>query len=468
MDDVMRVLQMLQDGKISAKEAEDLIAALRGEPKGAAPPTQESKPEETGSGSPKGPRFPKAPKIDVTDLGEAISRAVSQFQPDKIIRQVQTRVRTASRAGAHWTTTINERVRAWTDGPDSRPLNPSAMPEHREAHESEHHLEPSALVTIENPLGDIHLTGADVSLATVRVRKHVWAGRAEDLKAAAGRMDVNIHGTDSRLDVKVDAPDGFRDGTVDIEVELPRAVAVRASTHFGEIHISELAARAEAATTSGNLRIRDVASDVRAETASGELTLERIDGQATAATQSGDIRASEIRRGLFANAASADLNIENVEGGRVECKSVSGDVTVTHVGMLAPLDISVESVSGDASLSDANGNVALKSVSGDVKATGISATRLQAHTVSGDVDISLRDAFSGSMHAGTLSGDVTVALPRGSNVRVSLSTSSGELRCDHDAQNVVATQTIWQGQIGTGAGTLNVQTISGDTLVREA
>jgi DUF4097 and DUF4098 domain-containing protein YvlB len=468
MDDVMRVLQMLQDGKISAQEAEDLISALRGEPKGATPPRTDAKPDESGSGTDKAPKSPKPNRIDISEFGDSLFKTVSQFQPDKIIRQVQSRIRSASRAVTHGTTTLNERVRAWSDGPDTRPLNPGALPEHREAHESEHHLDPSAIVTIENPLGDVHLAGADVDIATVRVRKHVWAGRAEDLKALAQRMDVNIHGTDSRLDVKVDAPEGYRDGTVDIEVSLPRAVAVRASARFGEIHISDLRARAEAATTSGNIRIRDVAADVRAETAGGELTLERIEGQATVASLSGEIHAREIRRGLFANATSGDVTVESVEGGHVECISVSGDVTATHVGTLAPLDINVESVSGDAVLTDAQGNIALKVVSGDVTATGISATRLQAQTVSGDVSISLREPFSGTMNAGTLSGDVTIALPSSSNVRVSLTTTSGELRCDLDAQNVVATQTIWTGQIGTGAGTLNVQTRSGDTLVREA
>jgi hypothetical protein len=48
-ENVMRVLQMLQEGKISAQEAETLIAALRGEAPGAheaEKPTVESNTEE--------------------------------------------------------------------------------------------------------------------------------------------------------------------------------------------------------------------------------------------------------------------------------------------------------------------------------------------------------------------------------------------------------------------------------------
>jgi DUF4097 and DUF4098 domain-containing protein YvlB len=72
------------------------------------------------------------------------------------------------------------------------------------------------------------------------------------------------------------------------------------------------------------------------------------------------------------------------------------------------------------------------------------------------------------MQVNTVSGDVILAFPEGSNVRVVLSTSSGDLRCDHDAHDVSATTPLWTGQIGTGAGTLNVQTISGDTHLQRA
>ena len=93
-------------------------------------------------------------------------------------------------------------------------------------------------------------------------------------------------------------------------------------------------------------------------------------------------------------------------------------------------------------------------------------TFLQAQTVSGDVQVALRDVFSGTLQVNTVSGDATLHLREGSNVRASLSTTSGDLRCEHDAHEVVATETLWTGQIGTGAGTLNVQTISGDIHIQ--
>jgi DUF4097 and DUF4098 domain-containing protein YvlB len=466
-DNVMRVLQMLQDGKITAQEAEMLIAALRGEsasPGGTARKEDEKKEEKAFLG---GFDF-KPPKLDLDDLGERISKAVSKVQPEKIVKRVQAQLRSASRAGAHWGATVTARVRTWTDGAGTRPTNDAGLPEQTDTHEQEFHLEAGAFVTVENPLGNVHLTGHSDGPAKVIVRKVAWAQRSEDLQATLDRMQVDMHGTDSRLDIKTSAPDLFREGTVDLELHVPKSANVRVSTHFGEVRIAQVEGRSEAVTLSGDLTLSDLGGDARGETASGDLRLERINGSATVATQSGDIKAEDIRRGLSANTASGDVEAVRIEGGRVECKSVSGDVKAEQIGQQAPLDITVESVSGDATLNHASGNIGIKAVSGEARGNDLTATRLQAQTVSGDVGIGLHEAFSGTMQINTVSGDVEIAMPVGSNVRVSLSTTSGELRCEHDAHDVTASETLWTGQIGTGAGTLNVQTISGDTHIRRA
>ena len=79
--------------------------------------------------------------------------------------------------------------------------------------------------------------------------------------------------------------------------------------------------------------------------------------------------------------------------------------------------------------------------------------------------ISFAPFFNGTLQLNTVSGDVSLSLPEGSNARVSLGSTSGDLKCDHDATDVTAGETLWTGQIGTGAGTINVQTLSGDAHI---
>lgn len=471
-DNVLRVLQLLQEGVISAQEAESLIAALRGEtptpPPPPEPPTPPTPPEPPKGFSGFDFSGIKPPKIDISDLGDRISKAVSKVQPEKIVQKIQKELRTASQTSAQWGASFSARVRTWTDGGDTRPTNVGNLPEYPETHEQEVHLEAGANVVVENPLGNVLITGIEEGPATVIIRKTVWGERQDDLKALAEKMEVDLQGTDTKLDIKVSVPDAFRDGTVDIELHVPKSALVRASTTYGEVEISGIDGRVEAVTRVAPLRLHDLGGDVRGETVSGELRLERILGAVTVATQSGSISASGIQRGLSANTASGEVTASSIEGGRVECKSVSGDVKVERVGLEAPLDITVESVSGDVTLTEAHGNIALKAVSGDVTTSGIRTARLQGQTVSGDVSLKLTEVFSGTMQVNTVSGDVEVALVEGSNLRTSLSTTSGDLRCDFDAHSVVATERLWTGQIGTGAGTLNVQTISGDVRIHRA
>ncbi len=468
-DHVMRVLQLLQEGKITSAEAEALISALKGEPAKAAtpPPAPEAPPKAAPFMEDFAAKL-KTPKIefDLEHLGERISKAVSKVQPEKIVARVQAQLRTATRASASWGAVVSAKVKSWTDGIDVRPLNSASLPESIETHTAEFHLESGAALLVENPLGNVVVRPAEGATATVSYKRIVW-GATEGLKQLADSIVVDHFATDSRLDVKVSAPDHFRDGVVDLEISIPSISSVRASTHFGDVVIEGLSGRIEAVTTTGVLTLKNLEGDVRGETTIGAIKLDSIAGTATVASEGGAIEANQVSKGLSANSVSGDVTVMNVEGGRVECKSVSGDVSVTGVGLEAPLDIVVESVSGDAALTYASGNVAIKAVSGDVLADKLSANRVQAQAVSGDVRVRIDSAFSGTLHANTVSGDVSLALSADTNARVSMTTASGDLRCDHNAQEVVATETLWSGVIGTGAGTINVQTISGDSHIVE-
>jgi DUF4097 and DUF4098 domain-containing protein YvlB len=321
---------------------------------------------------------------------------------------------------------------------------------------------------VENPLGDVTVLAGEEGTAIVTTRKKVWGATAETVKTNSEQIEIAVHGTDSRLDIKVSAPDFFRSGTVDLELKVPKNINARLSTRYGRCEIGGVEGRAEAVTTSGDIQLHDLGADARCESASGAIRLQSVLGTATVASQSGDITAAKVGRGLAANSASGDVSAEEVEGGRVECKSVSGDVRAERVGLENPVDITVESISGAVSLTDAHGNIGLKAVSGDVAADRVKAGRLQAQTVSGDVSVVVGETFSGTMQLNTVSGDVSLTLPEESSARVSLGSTSGDVKCDLDATDVTAGETLWTGQIGAGAGTINVQTLSGDVHLRRA
>ncbi len=456
-DNVMKVLQMLQEGKISAQEAEMLIASMRGaaaaEPEVAPAPKAESK---------KKTDF----KIDLDNLGDSISRSVARLQPEKIVQRLQEQFKSASKAGAQWSSTFSSRIKTWADWGEVRPSNAGHLPEHEESHEHEFHLEEGAEISIENPLGNVLITPADAGSACVIVRKCGWAAKQEDAVTAASQMEVTIHGTDVRLDIKASAPDSFKEGTVDMELRVPRNLrSVHVRTRFGTVAVSGITAAVEVHSASGDITAARIDGDCRCETASGSVDVKEISGEANLVTTSGNITTASLKKGLVAHSASGDINVVGVENGRLEAKSVSGDVSVHDVGLAAPVEILCESISGDANITRANGALSLKAVSGDLCGSLLSSNSVRAQSVSGDIDLGIRQEFSGAVHVSTVSGDVKLAMPAGSSVRAALSTSQGDLKCEHDATDVTSSDTLWSGQLGNGTGTLNIQTISGDVII---
>ncbi|CEK17852.1 DUF4097 family beta strand repeat-containing protein [Chthonomonas calidirosea] len=467
-ENVMRVLELLQEGKITAQEAEMLIAALRGGSKTAtsSETSKESQTKSEQKAEEKQTSSAHSPFAGLSDLGERISKAISKVDVDKIVERVQEQLRLATKSGGRFSSTFVARMRTWTKLGTLRPENESNLPERTETQQQEFYLASGANVSVDNPLGDVKITGVADAPAKVVVKSTVWAPNEIEIKNRLERIETEISSTDSRLEIRIEAPEDFDQGTVDLEITVPRALGMtHVKTRFGKVEIAHVDGTVEVVTDSGSVSLEDIGGNVRVQTNSDSIHLKQIRGTASAATKSGNIEASDIARGLVANTASGDIRAKAIEGERLECKSVSGDVRVEEVGTKSPMEIVCESISGQVYLSNVHGQITLKIVSGNIFANVGRTERFQAQSVSGDISVDFQTPFSGALQASTVSGDVDIGLPPESHLRVTLGTISGTLRCEHDAREVTATGTLWTGTLGEGIGTLNVQTTSGDVHI---
>jgi DUF4097 and DUF4098 domain-containing protein YvlB len=139
---------------------------------------------------------------------------------------------------------------------------------------------------------------------------------------------------------------------------------------------------------------------------------------------------------LVVNTASGDLSADAV-GGELRVHSASGDVSADHVA--GP--VLLRSASGDIQIGQADHDVTLQSASGDVVVDCLRAGRASVQVVSGDVDL---------------------GVAAGLQLRLELSTLSGETRPELDLN-------------GDGSGPppavaldVRVRTVSGDITVRRA
>lgn len=489
---IARILKMLEEGKVSASEAETLIAALRTGSSGPKPADASTGgaggTSDTGQSAGKPESSSKSFEfrwghrrpfpLDLNALGRHINTVVNRIDPDRILRDARV-------GGRRWQERMREWARAWQEGEDTPPMNPLGLPTARNAETRNFVLEPPFLVEAINPAGSVTLVGGGDGVV-VECQKEAWAAGEEEAarrldaitletqivrpetaeRHDAGEADADGDLAGARLILRVAVPDGWRDGLANLSVRLPSACSVRAATLFGPVGVENLDGTAEVQSTSGAVALDGIKSSVRVEVVSGDVTLGSIGGSVSVTTKSGAVSGQRLRRGATVATVSGDVSLRHVEGGSLQARSVSGDVSVEHVGAAAPIDVTLETVSGDARLLHARGNVTVKTLSGDAMARGLDVTTVRGQAVSGDLDIGIETPFVGTIEAGTVSGDIRVSIPGSGNFRYTLATRSGEVHCDHPADDALRSGTVLSGTVGTGAGSVSAQTVSGDISLR--
>ena len=186
-----------------------------------------------------------------------------------------------------------------------------------------------------------------------------------------------------------------------------------------------------------------------------------------------------------AGLVSADLNAKLIKG-KAELSTVSGDLVAGDLGD----EVTLTSVSGDIRLAGAGKNVELTSVSGDIHAE-LSAERLSASSVSGDVkidnkakltrvsvesvsgDVGITSAFDDGIElsAETVSGDVVITAIGAVNAKLKIETGPGgdiTNRLSDAKPNVsfISSQEL-NVTIGSGRGSIKVDTVSGDIVLQK-
>ncbi|MEA2675782.1 MAG: hypothetical protein QOI92_2974 [Chloroflexota bacterium] len=144
-----------------------------------------------------------------------------------------------------------------------------------------------------------------------------------------------------------------RGSAPEIAVEVPHGATVSVESASAEVAASDL---------SGSKRFR---------TASGDLTFERLAGPLDVESVSGDVEIDgQAPLELTAKSISGDMHVRVPRLRRLEMQTTSGDIWL------------------DAQL-DGNGPFSLRSISGDVTLVGRSGFRIEAQSVTGDLNSDL-------------------------------------------------------------------------------
>ncbi|HVT14499.1 MAG TPA: DUF4097 family beta strand repeat-containing protein [Fimbriimonadaceae bacterium] len=342
-DEVRRILNLVQEGKLSADDAYDLIEAFdsTSEDDGKEEPAASTQPpppptDQAGSSQSKGNTF-DANKDPFKNLVEAIEKLGKDAAHAVNWQEVAKQAKESANKAAETIRTGFENVRksggfgffVYETKHLSLPLN---VPEGK-------------ILRIENPCGDIRINGGfDAGMITADAK---FRGPGEDARERAESYTLVIEENDSAVIVKQPDVPGL---SVDLDVELAGAVSIeiksesgdvhvsdtksgcRVSTKSGDVHLKGLNGLVEVSAHSGDLRIEDsTVSNIQFENKSGDAVLRRIVGSANVRTTSGDIsvRDSEMKT-LAIDGVSGDVDVDlrSPVTGAVTIRTVSGDTLV--------------------------------------------------------------------------------------------------------------------------------------------
>ena len=277
-------------------------------------------------------------------------------------------------------------------------------------------------LTLGNVAGDIVVTRATGSEATVEIVKTARARTVEEAREQLGLVTVNVVERARRAEVKTVYPnEERRNNRRNFNVSVAYTVSTPANTRL------------------------------------------------TIGSVSGSIKVSDIKGELSANSISGAVHIGNA--GRIAAaKSISGDVEIADTQTDGAVE--AQSISGSVLLRKLNARrIDIGSVSGSIVIQDVQCDRVEAHSVSGNVEFGGALAKGGRYELNSHSGDVRMAIAGGTGFEIEANSFSGSVRSDFSLTAQANSDGDRRGRrslhgvFGDGSAVLDITTFSGSVVV---
>ena len=321
-------------------------------------------------------------------------------------------------------------------------------------------------IVFQNLRGNLRITGGDTQEIRVTGRKTVRAFRKTDADQADQTTPIEIatEGDQIILRGNHERVSGDRRVSADLDVALPRTLAIE--TH----------------SRSGDVDITDVIADVDVNSDRADVRLSKIGGNARVALRRSDlIRVAELKGNLELEGRGSDVQLENVAGQVTVNGSYGG--TLTFKNLAKPLhfespntDLRVEALPGQITMDlgeltakNLVGPIRLKTKTKDVRIEDFSDS-LELETERGDIAIQPGKLPLGKIEAHSRTGKIELALPDKAAFQLVATTEHGEAMNDFGPP--IEKQTDGRASSlkgGTGKGAeISITTGRGSVLVRKA
>ena len=305
-------------------------------------------------------------------------------------------------------------------------------------------------LVFDNPRGNIKVTGADnIDQVTVSGHKTVRAFNRNDADRTNGNTPLELIPQGDRLLVRTNqdrAPDNQRVSD-DLEITVPRSMAVEARGNVGDYEIGEITGTVELAGSRGDVRLNNIGGDTRIEIGRSDL-----------------IRAREVKGKLDIQGRGADLELENISGQVTITGAFNG--TLDFKNLSKPLqfegarntELSVQAVPGHINMdlgqftgTNITGPVHFSSGSRDIKLKQFTQS-LELETQRGDIELQPSLPMP-SIEARSNVGRIELILPEKATFQLEATAERGEAVNDYGSpieKQMDGRTAILKGNLGSG------------------
>jgi DUF4097 and DUF4098 domain-containing protein YvlB len=288
--------------------------------------------------------------------------------------------------------------------------------------------------------------------------KWVHAKNAETAEKIMDALDFDIEVEDERVAVVSKLPrsskgrsfwsvvkGGKHGAWIDFTVEVPYEFDVESSTTSGDVRVTNIAGVARVNATSGDVLLRDIGSGSVIELTSGSIHADDVGGDLSIAASSGSAQIRHVKGLLTIQATS----------GSVEAFEVGGDAMINLISG----NMVLKGCLGDVNFSTASGSAKIVGVQGGVNAT----------SSSGDLDVVIVPVGEKEFYLNTASGDIELHyLPvTDYGFLLDVNTCTGSIRGDLDIKLDRITRRTLKGVVGSGKSRVVIETASGNVSIVE-
>jgi DUF4097 and DUF4098 domain-containing protein YvlB len=391
-EEIRRIMKLVEEGKLSADDAAELIDAFE-----SAPPEDDSDEPEPSSESKAEDAGKKDPFAAVVEAIEKIGKEVStSVNWSEIAAQIKEGTKKGVEAIKHAAEQAKS-GRGWTI---------FGIAEKKEV-ELPLEVPAGKILRIENGSGDVKVFGG-ASTGTLIARAIIRGKDAEDAKSRAEAYTPVIEESDHFVLIRQPDVGGLH---VDIEVRLASKASVEVRCEAGDIHIDGTGGGCRIDGRSGDVRLTGLDGAIEIDTVSGDVHIS--DSKTTSLDlegKSGDIRIERVKGNFNVRTSAGDVSLREVSGRTISVEAVSGDV---RLDVDEPVDgtINIRTVNGNSRVGIPDGSncrVALSTLRGGVhtelflkdearhenRITGVlgdGAGTVDISAVNGDVMLALHD-----------------------------------------------------------------------------